>query len=185
MIRINLVSVRQVKKQEAGRQQLVLFAFLLGLVAVGNYFWVDSVQGDVDKKKAQVVKLQNDIKQLEKVIGEVNSITKDKKALEDKLQVLDTLKKRRAGPVKVMDALSTLIPQHVWLTDVADKGGSWQVKGVGMTNDDVAEFMRELKRSPYFHDIVLKKASTSKIQATGPVSEVVDFEMSCTVNYAA
>src|SRR5579863_6203619 len=157
MIRINLIPVRQVKKRELGRQQLVIFAFFLLLVGVGNYLWIGSVQADLDKRRAQVVKLNNDIKQLEKVIGEVNSITKDKKALQDKLDVLKALKKRRAGPVKVMDALATLIPQHVWLTDVGDKGGSWNIKGMGMTNDDVAEFMRELKRSPYFKDIVLKR----------------------------
>jgi type IV pilus assembly protein PilN len=184
MIRINLIPVRQVKRRELGRQQLVIFAALLFFVGVGNYLWIDSVETDLAKRKAQVVKLQNDIAQLEKVIGEVNSITKEKKALEDKLKVLDSLKKRRAGPVKVMDALSTLIPQHVWMTDVSDKAGNWNLKGMGMTNDDVAELMRELKRSPYFHDIVLKKVSTLKV-SQGPVAEVVQFEITCSVNYAA
>ncbi len=185
MIRINLIPVRQVKKREAGRQQLVIFVALLIFAGAGNWVWYGSVDSDLQKRRAQVVKLQNDIKQLEKVIGEVNSITKDKKALEDKLKVLETLKKRRAGPVKVMDALATLIPQHVWLNDVADHGGSWDLKGLGMTNDDVAEFMRELKRSPYFKNIVLKKVSTVAVQSQGPVPEVVQFEISCTVNYAA
>ena len=185
MIRINLIPVRQVKKREAGRQQLVIFAAALFAVGVGNYWWVDQQDQQLDKRKAQVVKLQNDIKQLEKVIGEVNAITRDKKALEDKLKVLDTLKKRRAGPVKVMDALATLIPAHVWLTDVADHGGNWELKGLGMTNDDVAEFMRELKRSPYFKNIVLKKVSAVAVQSQGPVPEVVAFEISCSVNYAA
>ncbi len=184
MIRINLIPVRQVKRRELGRQQLVVFGFALVIVGVGNYLWIESVQADLDKRKAQVVKLQNDIKQLEKVIGEVNSITKDKKALEDKLKVLDSLKKRRAGPVKVMDALSTIIPAHVWLTDVGDRSGNWNIKGLGMTNDDVAELMRELKRSPYFKDIVLKKVAAVKV-SEGPVSEVVQFEITCTVNYAA
>ncbi len=185
MIRINLIPVRQVKKREAGRQQLVAFAAILLVAVIGAYEWVDHFQEQLDKRKAQIVKLQNDIKQLEKVIGEVNSITKEKKALEDKLKVLDTLKKRRAGPVKVMDALATLVPAHVWLTDVADHGGNWEMKGMGMTNDDVAEFMREMKKSPYFKNIVLKKVSAVSVQSQGPVPEVVQFEISCAVNYAA
>ncbi|MHB8420100.1 MAG: PilN domain-containing protein [Myxococcales bacterium] len=185
MIRINLIPVRQVKKREAGRQQLVLFGAALIAVGAANYWWIDQVQGQLDRKKAQVGKLQSDIKQLEKVIGEVNSITKEKKALEDKLKVLETLKKRRAGPVKVMDALATLMPAHVWLNDVADHAGNWELKGMGMTNDDVAEFMRELKRSPYFKNIVLKKVSAVAVQSQGPVPEIVQFEISCSVNYAA
>ena len=107
MIRINLIPVRQVKKRELGRQQLVIFAAVLFVVGVGNYLWIDSVEDGSGQAEGPVVKLQNDIAQLEKVIGEVNSITKEKKALEDKLKVLDTLKKRRAGPVKVMDALAS------------------------------------------------------------------------------
>ncbi len=183
MIHINLIPIRQAKKREFGRQQLILFGLLLVGGLFANYSWISHVQDQLDQRKGQVAKLQNDIKQLEKVIGEVNSITKEKKDLEDKLKVLEALKKRRTGPVKLMDALAQLIPAHVWLTDLGDHGGSWELSGYGMTNDDVAEFMRELKRSPYFKNIVLKKVNVQDVQ--GPVPQVVQFQLSCSVNYAA
>jgi type IV pilus assembly protein PilN len=182
MIRINLIPVRQVKKRELGRQQLILLGLVLAGGVLGNYYWTDRVQDQLDKKKSQVVKLNNDIRQLEKVIGEVNSITKERKALEDKLKVLAALKKRRSGPVKVLDALAQLIPAHVWLTEMTDHGGTWEMSGMGMTNDDVAEFMRELKRSPYFKNIVLKKVITQDVQ--GPVPQLVQFQISCAVSYS-
>lgn len=183
MVRINLIPVRQGKKREAGRQQLVIYAFGL-LVGVGlNGWWISHEQDEVDRQKATVVKIQREIAALDAAIGEVNQITKDKKDLEDKLKVLDTLKKKRVGPVKVMDSLAQLMPAHVWLTSLDEKGGSIHMQGLGMTNDDVAELMRELKRSQYFSNIVLKKVAAQTV--TGPVNQVVQFEIDCSVTYSA
>jgi type IV pilus assembly protein PilN len=183
MIRINLIPVRQVKKRELGRQQLYLFGvlFLGGILA--NYFWLKDAQDIANRKKAQVAKLNQDIQGLDRAIGEVKTITNEKKDLEDKLKVLDTLKKKRVGPVKVMDALAQVIPAHVWLTSLTEKGGNVELDGLGMTNDDVAELMRELKRSQYFSDIVLKKVTAQ--ETTGPVNQVVKFEITCSVSYSA
>jgi len=110
MIRINLLPVRAAKKREFGRQQVVLFLLLLVLAAIGNYFWYGRVSNEVASLDKQIASSRAEIAQLEKTIGEVKSIKEDKKALEDKLKILDTLKKGRTGPVKVMDELATLIP---------------------------------------------------------------------------
>src|ERR1700722_2872757 len=124
MVRINLIPVRQGKKRELGRQQLVLFALVLAIGVVGNYLWIGHVQEDVGSQRQTVNKIQHEITALDAAIGEVNSITKEKKDLEDKLKVLDTLKKKRVGPVKVMDQLAQVMPAHVWLTDMQEKGGA-------------------------------------------------------------
>ncbi len=182
MVRINLIPVRQVKKREVGRQQLVGFAALVVVGFVGNILWSRSVEDGVDRQQQSIQKLQRDIAALDAAIGEVNQITKDKKDLEDKLKVLDTLKKKRVGPVKVMDALAQLMPQHVWITSMDEKGGSVQIQGLGMTNDDVAELMRELKKSQLFSNIVLKKVSALSVQ--GPVTQIVQFEITCSVTYS-
>src|SRR5439155_848311 len=81
-------------------------------------------------------KTRTEIAQLEKTIGEVKSIKDDKKALEDKLKILDTLKKGRTGPVKVMDELATVIPQRVWLTDYAEQGGNVTMTGQAAAYED-------------------------------------------------
>jgi type IV pilus assembly protein PilN len=183
MIRINLIPVRAVQKRTLGQQQLVLFALALAGGVIANVYWSNDAQNTVNEKKHRVVKLEGDIKQLEKVIGEVNSITQEKKALEDKLRVLDALEKRRSGPVKMLDDLAQLIPAHVWLTSLDDKGGTLNLSGLGMSNDDVAEFMRELKHSTYFKDIILKKVTALDLQ--GPVSQIMQFEIVCTVSYSS
>src|SRR5579864_8542111 len=113
MILINLLPVKAAKKREFGRQQLILFGVLIIAAGVGNYMWYSSVEDQLRRLDSDINRTKAEIAQLEKTIGEVKSIKEDKKALEDKLKILDTLKKGRTGPVKVMDELATIIPQKV------------------------------------------------------------------------
>ncbi len=178
MIKINLLPVRAAKKREFGRQQLMLFGLLLILGGIGNYFWYSSVEGQKDQLDQQIGRTHTEIAQLEKTIGEVKSIKEDKKALEDKLKILDSLKKGRTGPVKVMDELATIIPQKVWLIDYVETAGGVAMKGQATSYEDLSTFSKKLKASRHFHDIVIKRA-TQKADGT------VDWEITCTADYSA
>src|SRR6185369_5000142 len=106
----------------------------------------------------QIATTRAEIAQLEKTIGEVKSIKEDKKALEDKLKILDTLKKGRTGPVKVMDELATIIPQKVWLNDYAETGGAVTMTGSASSYEDLSTFSKKLKASTHFTNITIKTA---------------------------
>ncbi len=145
MVRINLLPVRQVKKREIGRQTLVLFGVLLVGVFVLNYLWYLKVSGDASTSARKVQHEQDEIRSLEKVIGEVQNITREQKSLEDKLKVLDTLKRGRTGPVKLLDAIASVMPKKVWLTTMSEAGGTMTFEGTALTHDDLAELMRGLQ----------------------------------------
>lgn len=178
MIKINLLPVRAAKKREFGRQQLILFALLLILGGIGNYFWYSSVESQKDQLDQQIGRTRSEIAQLEKTIGEVKSIKEDKKALEDKLKILDSLKKGRTGPVKVMDELATIIPQKVWLLDYSEVGGGVSMRGVAVSYEDFSAFSKKLKASKHFRDIVIKKATQKGDGA-------VEWDITCSADYSA
>ncbi len=144
MIRINLLPTKAVKKQEAGKQQLVLFAVLLIGAGVGNYYWYADRDAANEQLKGQVTVITEEIRKLDQIIGEVKNIAKEKQALEDKLKVLDTLKKNRTGPVKMLDALASSIPKNVWLSTMKENGQTMDLAGSAISNDDLAEFMKGL-----------------------------------------
>src|SRR5258706_4706869 len=158
MIHINLLPVKAAKKREFGRQQLVLFVLLLVLAGIGNYFVYNRFESELRSLDKQIATTRSEIAKLEKTIGEVKSIKEDKKALEDKLKILDTLKKGRTGPVKVMDELATLIPQKVWLNDYTESGGSVTMQGSASSYEDLSTFSKKLKASVHFTNIVIKTA---------------------------
>jgi type IV pilus assembly protein PilN len=179
MIHINLLPVRAKKKREFSQQLLVLFALVLVGALIGNYLWYRQVDDRLTQVNAQIDSTRAQITQLEKTIGEVKTITEDKKKLEDKLKVLDTLKKGRTGPVKVLDELSVVIPQRVWISDFDEKAGQMSVKGFAVAYEDLSAFVQKMKSSKYFSDVTIKKAS----QKTDTGS--VDWELTCRVNYSA
>src|SRR5436309_317445 len=159
MIRINLLPVKAAKKREFGRQQLILFALVLVLAGIGNFYWYNRVDGELSRVNADIDRTQAEIKQLDKTIGEVRSIKDEKKKLEDKLKILDTLKRGRTGPVKVMDELATLIPQRVWIRDYSETSGGVMMNGLSAAYEDLSNFSKKLKASKHFTNIVIKHAA--------------------------
>src|SRR5438876_663399 len=178
MIKINLLPVRAAKKREFGRQQIVLFGLLLVLAAFGNWFWYGKVESELTALDQRIAQTRTEIAQLEKTIGEVKSIKDDKKALEDKLKILDTLKRGRTGPVKVLDELATIIPQKVWILEFNEQNGSVGINGQASSYEDLSTFSKKLKASTHFTNVTIK---TARQRADG----VVDWTITCNANYSA
>jgi type IV pilus assembly protein PilN len=144
MIRINLLPVRAVKKREMGRQILAIYAAVLVLAVVGNYFWFADRDGELQKANQGIAQTRAKIAELEKVIGEVTNINARKAEVEKKLAVLDALRKGRNGPVRMMDALSSAMPKKVWLKDFTESASNVVINGGAVSHDEVAELMRGL-----------------------------------------
>jgi type IV pilus assembly protein PilN len=178
MIRINLLPVRAAKRREFGKQQLLLMVLALIIAAGANFFWWKNVNDANNTLDAQIGRTRQEIAQLEKTIGEVKSITQEKKALEDKLKILDDLKKGRTGPVKLMDELSTLIPAKVWLSEYTETQGQVSLRGKAVTYEDLSVFSKKMKASKHFHDVNIRKAG----QGT---DGVVNWEITCVADYSA
>lgn len=144
MIRINLLPVRAVKKREMGRQVLVLFAVVLFGAGLGNYFWYADRSAELSRQRASVAQAKTKIAELEKVIGEVKNINTRKAEVEKKLAVLDTLRKGRNGPVRMLDALASATPKKVWVKTFVEASNAVSIDGSAVSHDEVAEFMRGL-----------------------------------------
>src|SRR5207253_5688728 len=153
--------------------QLILVAVSLAGAAIGNYVWWKAEDDSLTALNQRIASTRNEIAQLEKTIGEVRSITQDKKALEDKLKILDTLKKGRTGPVKVMDELATIIPTRVWMSEYAEQSGNVVMHGQSVTYEDLSSFAQKLKTSKYFGNVLIKKASQKNEGGS------VDWEIGC------
>ncbi|MCK6550645.1 PilN domain-containing protein [Myxococcota bacterium] len=182
MIRINLLPVRQTKKRETVQQQLLAFVGVIILTILGCIAWTAYNSREASNRRDEIANRQKELAQLDKIIGEVNEFTTKKKELEDKLKVIDQLKKGKTGPVRALDDLATEIPNRVWLTKVDEKSGSVTLDGVAIDHEDVSAFMKALQKSKYFSNIVLGYSKKTTDQAG---TTLYEFKITCRVDYAA
>lgn len=181
MIKINLLPVRQVKKREAGKQILVLYAVLVVGALIGNYLWWDGREAVRVELAGKVKATELKIKEREKMIGEVNNINKRKKELEDKLAVLKDLRRGRSGPVRILDALAEATPKKVWLREFDEKAGTVKLSGSAFSHEDVAEMMRGLQAMVWTPKGMgrrvenRKGTNTSRVELLGQNGAIEDF----------
>jgi type IV pilus assembly protein PilN len=178
MIRINLLPVRAAQKKEALRGQLTILGLsLAGTVLVCGGVYATMLMQISAEQEAKAAK-QAELQQLKKAIGEVDHFKKLQGELQEKLAILNKLKQGKTGPVRLLDALSTALPEKLWLTTFKENGGAVSIAGLGMSEETVATFMRNLEESPAFKNVELQVTEQTS-QGDGP--RLQKFELSCAV----
>ncbi|RMF48239.1 MAG: fimbrial protein [Deltaproteobacteria bacterium] len=156
MIRINLLPVRAVQKKEQLRSQVVILVLSVVLVGAACAALYMSMDDKISSVRADIARKNRKIAELRKTIGEVGRVKKLQEELRGKIEVLQTLKKNRSGPVHLLDELNRSLPPKLWLTNFQEKGDNVQISGVGLNEETVAAFMRNLEKSVYFSNVQLR-----------------------------
>lgn len=176
---------------------------MLGLyVTMGSEF---------DEKTARNAALTRKVKELEEGsagLEEVRAKLKKSKELE---AVVQKLNKARTGPVRVLMEISAILSKgggptvdpvaleklrrdnpragfargwdtrRLWLISFEEERRSCRIKGVGRTNEDVAEFLQRLALSELFEEVTLEKTQADKPKDSE--LPVIEFELSAKVRY--
>ncbi|MEW6775422.1 MAG: PilN domain-containing protein [Bdellovibrionota bacterium] len=182
MIRINLVPVKVSKKEIEIRKQAIL-AGLVVLAALGTVY---SLHNSITTKIDQVVKNTADteakLKQLDSTVKKIEEFKKQKAELEKKLDVINTLIKSRAGPVRVMAELAVSMPDKLWINDFNMSSASLELKGIADAESTVVDFAQRIKEQKHLGDVTIKELQGGKQNSPqGTLREYVEFTISCGV----
>jgi len=163
MIRINLLPVRQNRKLEAARRDLLLSILggvaTFGLVMAG---WA-ALNVRLAAQQSKNAELQEEVEKLQADVAKVDEIEKLQKELKQKLGVIDGLRARKQGPVHMLDDLALASPDNLRLTSLEQKGNDLKIAGVSVNNETISQYLRALDASPYFGDVFLQD-----IESTAP-----------------
>jgi Tfp pilus assembly protein PilN len=151
MIRINLLSVRAVKRRGALQLQLQVAAAAL-VLAIGAGGWLWYALGQTRQARArELEQLQAELKSLEKIVKEVEQFQKQAALLEKKVGVISNLKASQRLPAPWLDEISRHLPEQVWLEAIQENNNGLQIRGKSLNgNPAVADFMNNIERSPFF-----------------------------------
>src|SRR4051812_40349022 len=124
MIRVNLVGASR-KKVKAGAKlslptssmPIILILMIVGSAAFG-YWWYSSVTGESERLDREIQTAQARKAQLEAVIKQDQMYEARKKALENRVKIIEGLQRNQVSPVVALDVLSQAIDrtQYVWLS---------------------------------------------------------------------
>ena len=93
---------------------------------------------------------------LNKKVGDIEDFKKDKKELEQKLAVINTLEVNRFFPVRMLDELNMVVPSRdIWLDRVIETGKDLRIEGVARDNGILARFMMNLGRAGFVQSVDL------------------------------
>jgi type IV pilus assembly protein PilN len=170
MIRINLLPDREKEKKANLQRRIVLLAgslalFLLVLGSVYLYFSmsISGLEKSIQEADAKLVVLN-------KKVGDIEGFKRDKKDVEQKLEVIKSLESNRLFPVRMLDELNLLVPaRDIWLERINQMGNDLRIEGVARNNDVVARFMKSLEKAGFIQTVDLmgtkeKEVSGIKLQ---------------------
>jgi type IV pilus assembly protein PilN len=156
MIRINLLPVRANQKKDKLRNNLMVAAATFIVTAAGCGVVYASLLATLSDERNSIAAKEAEIQSLKKDIGEVAQFKKRQEELRGKLDVLNKLKDGKTGPVHLLDSLGQVVPDKLWLTSFKETGGAISMSGLGLNEETVAQFLRDLNDSPYFAGVELQ-----------------------------
>lgn len=179
MLKINLLPVRQLKKRVQATQQLLgmvllLFLVLAFLATIGIY------------QTQKINRLQADIAQLNKekdsyapTLKKIADLKKDKEELTRKTDIINKLKTDSSLTVRVLDEVASKVDnQRMWLESLQQDNATLKLTGIALDDQTVAQFMDNLKESPFVQDVALSGSSQKAVSGRNLKS----FELNCTVS---
>lgn len=167
MIKINLLLARKEKKKVGLRKEIVVLIVSVVLLLAGLFV----LQWRLDKEKDDTVSKISDTKKeiayYKSLTTEVIKAKEAQKTLQDKLNVINTLRKEKASPAKVLDELSIDKPEKLQLESLKKEGSKLGIEGIALDDETIANFMTNLRKSKLFKGvdlIVSEQVEQSKIK---------------------
>jgi len=178
MARINLLPWRAERRKQRQKEFGVMLAFA-ALAGLALWFVVNTYYSNqIDGQNERNAYLQDQIKQVDIQIKEIDELDKQKARLLARKEVIEQLQANRSQMVHLFDSLVRTIPDGVVLTSIKQEGEKLTLEGLSQSNARVSTYMRNLEGSGW-----MTRPELSIIEAKGTVKGL-PYAFSLTVTLA-
>jgi type IV pilus assembly protein PilN len=186
MIRINLLAVDRERTRRTvvlipaahrvtiGASLLVLATFL----SVAWWFW--SLRQTSARLDADIAKGEVETQQLRSVLAQVQKFEARKAQLQQRVSLIEQLRRGQNGPVHLLDEISKAVPDRLWLTEMSQKGDDFVITGMTTSLTGLSDFVGNLESSTWFKkpiDIV-----DSQVTTDAKAGDIFKFAIKATFN---
>ena len=150
MIRINLLPAEKKPIRSTARQYLVLFAVSVLLTAVAILFIWTGQAREIQRLQQRESALKAEAAKYAKYEKILKELKQQRETIEKKKEIIRGLERDRDKMARILALLSLWVPaEKVWFESLTVTGNKVEVSGIALSNESVAEFMRNLEQSPF------------------------------------
>ena len=167
MIKINLLLARKEKKKVGMRKEIIVLILSVVLLFVLLIFIQWKINKEKEETLAQITNAKKEIAYYKSLTTEVNKAKEAQKILQEKLNIINSLRKEKESPARVLDELSIDKPEKIQLESLKKEGTKLGIEGIALDDETVANFMTNLRKSKIFKNvdlIVSEQVEQSKIK---------------------
>lgn len=150
MAHINLLDWRTARHKKQQKAFNLTAASAVACTAVLIFYTHIHIIGITEYQEQRNQYLASEIKILDKRIEEINQLETTRKALLDRMQVIQNLQAKRPEIVHLFDELARTLPDGTYLTSVKQSGNEVTITGKAESNARVSAYMRSIEVSPWF-----------------------------------
>ena len=185
MIRINLLAVERASAKKpmaapfAGQQMAVGCGLIL-LLSAGLLAWrYFALETDSKRLDEEIAAAQQETARLHGVIQQVQQFEQRRAQLQQRVVLIEELRKGQTGPVHMLDQVSRALPPMLWLTELKQNDkvpGEVTLEGKCTTLTGLSDFVANLEASGYFKKSV-EILSTVAEPLPRPPGELIKFSI--------
>ena len=177
MIRINLLPADREKQPrkaaslgfDIGQKVTLVCSLILLATALGVGWWWWMLDRESARLTGEIAAAERETARLKTILGQVALFETQKQQLQQRVSLIEELRKGQTGPVHLIDQLSRAMPEMLWLTALSQDGGEITVDGRCTTLTALSDFVSNL-------EILDSQVE----QVTGSSSELIKFQLKAT-----
>ncbi len=179
MIKINLLLARKEKAKIGIKKELIIAiaSTVFLLLALGVFHW--KIYQSREETASLISKTKTEIAHYKSLTAEVNRAKEDQRVLQEKLNVINALRKEKASPARILDEISVQKPDKIQLESLKKEGGKLGIEGIALDDETVANFMTNLRNSRLFKNVDLIVSEQSE---QGRI-KLKKFTLSCEISF--
>jgi len=181
VIKINLLAVDRdrVKRKavlQTGQKVTVLCSLILVATALGVGWWFWALQKDSADLDQQIVEAERETVRLRNVLQQVQQFEQRRGQLQQRVTLIEQLRKGQTGPVHLLDQLSRALPDSMWLVELRQAGVDVTIQGRCSNLNALSDFVSGLEASNLFERPIEILDSQLQPAASG-AAELIQFSV--------
>lgn len=159
MAGLNLLPWREEARKKSQQTFVMMVAATVAVGALSVFGAYTYYGSEIAYQNERNTYVKAETKRLEKAIKEIKKLDATKKALMERIAVIESLQFARPGIVHLFDEMVNALPKGLFLTKLEQSSGKVKIEGKAESNTRVSSYMKRLNASPWLKSSDLNKIS--------------------------